>query len=233
MDSMVIDRGSSGLGRTLDVAPKSWWSWVGEQLASPRGVVATAGVAFLAGLVVAAFGALPWSPATELGDELTRQSVALEQTRGQLAVQHIQNQRLREIQGYSAEYGIPADLAASVYDIALSEGVEPSVAFRLVETESSFRRMAVSEAGAVGYTQIKPSTALWLDPTVTPDRLFDARTNLRLGFRYLGLLLDEYGGDAKMALLAYNRGPNRVKSLVATGQDPANGYAHRILAGAR
>ena len=231
MDSMAIDRGSSGLGRTLDVSPMSWWTWLGEQLASPRGVLATAAVAFLAGLSLSWSGVLPGTPAAELSDELAHQGVTLEQTRGELAVQHIQNQRLREIQGYSAEYGVPADLAASVYDIALSEGVEPSLAFRLVETESSFRRMAVSEAGAVGYTQIKPSTALWLDPSVTPDRLFDVRTNLRLGFRYLALLLDEHGGDAKMALLAYNRGPNRVKSLLATGRDPANGYARRILGG--
>lgn len=231
MNSIAIDRFRAGPSRTLDVEPASWWSLLVDRLVTPAGVVAVAALAFTAGLAVEASGVLPWSAAGELSGELAARSAALERTRGELAVQHIQNQRLREVHAFSAEHGIPADLAASVYDIALAEGVEPSIAFRLVEAESSFRRMAVSEAGAVGYTQIKPSTAAWLDPAVTPDRLFETRTNLRMGFRYLSVLLEQYAGDERLALLAYNQGPGRVKSLVATGRDPSNGYARRILAG--
>jgi len=149
--------------------------------------------------------------------------------RGENALLQVKLQRLQAVRDYSAHYGIPADQSENIYDIALSEGLDPALAFRLVDVESSFRRRAVSEAGAVGLTQIKPSTARWLDPSVTPERLFDTRANLRLGFRYLGLLLERYHGDMRLALLGYNRGPNRVGQLLARGRDPSNGYARDVL----
>src|SRR3989454_5583892 len=39
---------------------------------------------------------------------------------------------------YSTHYDIAADLSAAIYDIALAEGVDPALAFRLVKTESNF-----------------------------------------------------------------------------------------------
>ncbi|MFQ5745697.1 MAG: transglycosylase SLT domain-containing protein [Gemmatimonadota bacterium] len=148
---------------------------------------------------------------------------------GENALLSVQLERLRSIQEYSARYDIPSDLAAAIYDIALGDGLEPDLAFRLVETESSFRQRAVSSAGAIGYTQILPSTARWLDPTVTEADLFERDTNLRLGFQYLNLLLGLHGQDMRLTLLAYNRGPNRVRGLLALGQDPANGYARSVM----
>ena len=141
----------------------------------------------------------------------------------------MQNDNLREIIDYSSRYRIPADLAQAIHAIAISEDLDPELAFRLVETESSFRRNALSEAGAVGYTQILPSTAVWLDSRVEGANLYQRDINLRLGFRYLRLLLEENAGDMRLALLAYNRGPGTVRAIMANGGDPANGYATRIM----
>jgi soluble lytic murein transglycosylase-like protein len=116
-----------------------------------------------------------------------------------------------------------------IYDIALAEDVNPELAFNLIRVESGFRRTAVSSAGAIGYTQIRPSTAKWLDAAVQTRDLFEPEVNLHLGFRYFRYLLDEYNGDTRLALLAYNRGPGRVGSLVRNGIDPANGYAKAVL----
>ncbi len=138
-------------------------------------------------------------------------------------------ERLQLIQSYSSEFRIPADRATQIYDIALAEGVNPDLAFNLVRVESGFRRTAVSSAGAIGYTQVRPATARWLDPTVEAKDLFDTETNLHIGFRYFRYLLDEYNGDTRLALLAYNRGPGRVGDLLTLGVDPANGYAQRVL----
>lgn len=129
----------------------------------------------------------------------------------------------------AAAHGAPTDLAALIHEIAVAAAIDPDLAFRLVRVESSFRPGVVGPAGGVGLTQIKPSTARWLDSTVRRDDLFEPRTNLRLGLRYLGLLLRRYDGDTRMALLAYNRGPGTVAALLALGKDPANGYASRIL----
>jgi soluble lytic murein transglycosylase-like protein len=148
---------------------------------------------------------------------------------GRNSLMELQVESLHDIVDYSARYRIPADLAQAIYEIALSEDLAPELAFRLVATESSFRRNALSEAGAIGYTQIVPSTAVWLDSRVAEADLYERDVNLRLGFRYLRLLVEQNEGDMRLALLAYNRGPGTVRTIVAQGGDPANGYATRIM----
>lgn len=202
---------------------------LGDRLTTPLGTTCLAVLAFVGGVGITAGTALPLGEIEQLRQQLEARATEVSEVRGQLAVHEIQLDRLRQVEQFSAEYRIPADLAASVYDIALAEGVRPELAFRLVETESGFRRMAVSPAGAVGYTQIKPTTAAWLDPTVTYEQLFDTETNLRLGFRYFSFLRGHYEGDERLALLAYNRGPTRVGALLAMGRDPSNGYADKVL----
>src|SRR5438309_11370952 len=55
--------------------------------------------------------------------ELRALSQSLEATRGELAVARLQLERANAIVDYSTHYNIPADLAAAIYDVALSEGV--------------------------------------------------------------------------------------------------------------
>lgn len=135
---------------------------------------------------------------------------------------------LRLVQQYSTSFRIPADLARAIGEAAEREDLDLDLAFRLVATESSFRRRAISPVGAIGYTQVMPTTAAWLEPGITEGDLFDRDTNLRLGFRYLRMLIDQYD-DERLALLAYNRGPGAVSRIMANGGDPANGYARQIL----
>ncbi len=163
--------------------------------------------------------------------ELRALSQSLEATRGELAVARLQLERANAIIDYSTHYNIPADVAAAIYDVALSEGVDPGLAFRLVRTESGFNANAKSKVGAVGYTQVLPSTARLYEPGLTNKQLFDRSTNLRLGFRYLRDLLERYDGNLRLALLAYNRGPGKVQELLDAGRDPQNGYSTAIMKG--
>jgi soluble lytic murein transglycosylase-like protein len=140
--------------------------------------------------------------------------------------------RLRSIMAYSEAYRIPADLAAAIHRAAVLEDVEPDLAFRLVQTESGFRQRATSPLGAIGYTQLLPSTAAWLEPGIKEGRLYDRDTNLRLGLRYMRQLLDRYDSDPRLALLAYNRGPAVVRASLARGEDPGNGFADKVLGAA-
>lgn len=128
-------------------------------------------------------------------------------------------------------YRVPLSLAQQIHDVAVEEDIDPEVAFGLVRVESGFRRTAVSSVGAVGLTQVLPSTARWLVPGTTRSDLLDTRTNLRVGFRYLRYLIDKYDGNIRLALTAYNRGPGRVDGLLRRGRDPDNGYAAKVLRG--
>ena len=95
----------------------------------------------------------------------------------------------------STKYQIPADLAASIYDIALSEGIDPALGFQLVKIESNFKANARSNMDAIGYTQLQVATARFYEPGVTEKALTGRELNLRIGFRFLNDLLDKFDRD--------------------------------------
>jgi soluble lytic murein transglycosylase-like protein len=135
----------------------------------------------------------------------------------------------RGVERFAERYRIAPDLADQIYRAASTYEIEPGIAFGLIQTESSFRRNVVSWAGAVGYTQLLPSTARYMAPGTTRNQLFETETNLDVGFRYLRYLLDRYDGDVRLALTAYNRGPGTVNRLLRSGRNPENGYAEKVL----
>jgi hypothetical protein len=181
----------------------------------------------------AAAGAGQEAHSESLEERLRRTEDALMARQGELELARLELKRLQTIVEQAQRHRIPPELAASIHDIAVSEGVDPALAFSLVRVESGFARRAVSSAGAVGLTQVMPSTAHWLQPGVTRTELFEPATNLRLGFRYLRLMLKQYDGDMNLALLAYNRGPGRVNDILEAGGNPNNGYPSLIRNGLR
>jgi Transglycosylase SLT domain len=176
--------------------------------------------------------AAPASGAELLG-ELRTLRQQLDAKQGELEVARLQLERVDAIMQYSTHYRLPADLATVIYDVALSEGIDPGLAFRLVKVESGFNPKAKSHVGAVGLTQVLPSTARLYEPGLTAQQLYDRDTNLRIGFRYLRDLLDRYPSNMQLALLAYNRGPAKVEKLLGAGRDPANGYEAEVMKGFR
>jgi len=157
----------------------------------------------------------------------------LDAARGELELAQAQLERANQILAFSTRYRISADIATSIYDIALAEGLEPDLAFRLVKVESQFNEKATSPVGAVGLTQLMPATAGYFQKGITKKQLYDRETNLRIGFRYLRTLINQYDGDLKLALLVYNRGPAAVERARAAGLDPANGYDRMVAGGYR
>ena len=157
----------------------------------------------------------------------------LDDVRGRLSLAEVRLEHLKAVAKYSALYGVPADLAGAIYDIALAEGIHPSLGFQLVKVESRFHSDARSVRDAIGYTQLRLRTARMYDSTVTERGLLDRDTNLRLGFRFMKDLLARFDQDLNLALLAYNRGPTRVQDMMLRGENPANGYAEAVLKGVK
>lgn len=203
-----------------------------------RGLLVVAAVILVSGLGGSIGRVRAADVAAPVGSEMAARVLndlksQLESARGELAVARLQVERANAIMDYSRRYQIPADLSAAIYDIALSEGIDPSLGFRLVRVESNFILKARSNKNAIGYTQIRPATARFYSPDINEEKLFDRETNLRLGFRFLKDLMRRYNSNLELALLAYNRGPGTVDQIVANGGDPTNGYEDAVLRGYR
>ena len=153
----------------------------------------------------------------------------LESAKGELSLARARYERAEKIIQYSTKYGITAGMAGHVFDASIREGIDPELAFRLVRLESEFNPHAISKVGAVGLTQLMPSTATMIEKGVSREQLFNPQTNLRIGFRYLRNLLGQYKGNVNLALLAYNRGEDAVWRDVRAGVDPGNGYDRWVM----
>lgn len=163
-----------------------------------------------------------------IGDSRALRS-ELATAQGELTLVKAQIERADKVIQYSTEYSIPAGLAGKVFDASMREGIDPELAFRLVRLESEFNAHAVSKTGAIGLTQMMPSTAKMFDKSITRDKLFVADVNLKLGMHYLRSLLDMYSGNVRLALLAYNRGEDAVWRDVRAGVNPGNGYDRMVI----
>ena len=100
-----------------------------------------------------------------------------------------------------------------------------------MKLESRFDPRATSPVGAIGLAQVMLPTARFFDRNNTTEKLYDPDTNLRIGFRYLRGLIEEYDGDVRLALLTYNRGPVAVQLALRNGEDPSNGYDQILMRG--
>jgi soluble lytic murein transglycosylase-like protein len=107
----------------------------------------------------------------------------------------------------------------AIAEVALKYDFPPTLVLSLIQHESGFRLDAVSPKGAVGLTQILPSTAFETALALgyrpfNKEQLFDPGTNIRLGVSYLASLRSAYGSlDA--ALAVYRGGPDATKGRTA------------------
>ncbi|MDB4951383.1 MAG: hypothetical protein JWM27_4032 [Gemmatimonadetes bacterium] len=131
---------------------------------------------------------------------------------------------------YSGRYGISPDLARTIVATAKAEGVDPELGFRLVRVESGFNPRARNHSGAAGLMQLMPSTFRRYSRTARGETsLMDPETNLRVGFRYMRMLLDMFDGDVHLAVTAYNRGEDNVARVVRRGERPSSSYTSHVL----
>jgi soluble lytic murein transglycosylase-like protein len=110
---------------------------------------------------------------------------------------------------------------------AQKEGLEVDLLRAVAEQESGFRACAVSPKGAMGLMQLMPATA---DELGVHDP-FDPQENLQSGAHFLKQLLTRFGGNAALALGAYNAGASRVEEAGGVPEIPeTTRYVQQILA---
>ncbi len=125
----------------------------------------------------------------------------------------------------SASPDAAQNLVDAVRDAAIRHNISPALANAVAQQESGYDPSAVSPAGAVGVMQLMPDTAraLGVDPR-------DPADNIEGGIRYLRMQLDRFDGDIRLALAAYNAGPERVARLGRVPRIPeTQAYVTKIL----
>ena len=101
---------------------------------------------------------------------------------------------------------------------ATRAGLDPQIVLALIQMSSNFKKYAIDSSGARGYMKV-PTHWVHLIGDGDEQKLFDMRTNIRMGCVILRHYLDLEKGDMFMALGRYNgtRGsaefPNAVNAL--------------------
>ncbi|WP_338865922.1 transglycosylase SLT domain-containing protein [Myxococcus stipitatus] len=113
-------------------------------------------------------------------------------------------------------------------------GVEADLLQALMREESALDPKALSWAGALGLTQLMPSTAKSVARELklkrfTVEQLLQPDLNIRMGAHYLGGLLKRFGGHTPYAVGSYNAGPGAVNRWRADKPDlPLDAWVEEI-----
>jgi soluble lytic murein transglycosylase-like protein len=118
------------------------------------------------------------------------------------AVGHCQRQKA-EIEYY-------ADAYADHY------GVPRALVHAIIRQESNWNPRAVSDKGAVGLMQLMPATA----ETYSVRDRYSITENLSGGIQYLADLLNQFGGEMRLAVAAYYCGARRIDRYGLSYRNP-------------
>ena len=106
-----------------------------------------------------------------------------------------------------ADFLCGIDIDEIVETFSNKYGIDGDFIKAIIKQESGFNPKATSKKGAMGLMQLMPETAKSLGVI----NAYNPWENVEGGVKYLKDLMDRFGNDEKLALAAYNAGPNAVK----------------------
>jgi soluble lytic murein transglycosylase len=117
------------------------------------------------------------------------------------------------------EFSLPLTNADVIRQQAAQKHLDPALIAGVIYAETKFDPRS-SAAGALGLMQVMPQTAEFLArrsgaTTFTVADLGTPAVNIAYGSYYLRYLMNEYHGNVKLALAAYNGGESNVDRWIA------------------
>jgi soluble lytic murein transglycosylase-like protein len=94
-----------------------------------------------------------------------------------------------------------------IIQTAIRYQIDPALVKAIIMAESGYNSKAISKKGAIGLMQLTPKTAQELNV----EDIFNPKENIDGGVRYFKQLVNQFSGDLKLALAAYNAGKKTVK----------------------
>jgi soluble lytic murein transglycosylase-like protein len=94
-----------------------------------------------------------------------------------------------------------------IIEVAGRYEMDPALIKAIIMAESGYNPKAVSKRGAKGLMQLMPITA----KSLGVEDIFDPVHNINAGVVYFKKLLNQFEGDVKLALAAYNAGSKKVR----------------------
>ena len=120
-----------------------------------------------------------------------------------------------------------------VYKESMRYNIDYRLVLALMKIESNFRCDAVSEQGARGLLQVKPSLARYIAEDVGirwqgDETLDEPKKNIRIGVHVFSKLIEDFQ-NTNMALHAYHVGPTRLREILTEKKIPEKRYLNLVL----
>ncbi|MDD7473391.1 MAG: lytic transglycosylase domain-containing protein [Bdellovibrionota bacterium] len=137
----------------------------------------------------------------------------------QRIVQHQIDYISRIIKEHNKNEHASRALAKVIVNVSNELGLDPLLTTAIIKAESTFQPYAKSNKGALGLMQLLPSTGRYISKITNIDwrgiyRLHDVEYNIRLGLGYYKYLEEQFNGNLKYTLIAYNWGPNNTLKAI-------------------
>lgn len=114
-----------------------------------------------------------------------------------------------------------------------TKNIDPFIVLGVIKRESDFNPNAKGAAGERGLGQLMDNTARPVAENLgyvyDPDKLFDARYNLKLTITQISYLMNIYGNDIHKVLTAYNRGQQGLTEYIESNNSAVSDYSAKVL----
>jgi len=125
------------------------------------------------------------------------------------------------------------ELTEVIYTESKKYKYDPMFILAIILTESSFKKGQTSSVGASGLMQVMPFIGADVSPRAGVNwdgtsTLFEPEANIKLGMHHLFEQVLKFN-DIKKAILAYNLGETRLRSIIRKNKPLPSRYLNKVL----